>query len=102
MEILYLLIPLSVVLVMFIIGALAWAMNRGQFDDLEHQGELIFEPEQVLARAEAKRAQTRPAAVRAEPAATAVAPPTAEQDTPEAAVLPRLDMGQHAQKHFRA
>lgn len=35
MEILYLLIPLSVVLVFLIGGAFWWALQRGQFDDLE-------------------------------------------------------------------
>lgn len=44
MDILYLLIPLSTVLALLIIGTLAWALSGGQFDDLEQQGELIFEP----------------------------------------------------------
>ena len=34
MDILYLLIPLSVVLVFFILGALWWAIYRGQFDEI--------------------------------------------------------------------
>ncbi len=42
MEILYLLIPLSVVLVFFILGGLWWAIDRGQFDDIEAEGERIF------------------------------------------------------------
>lgn len=38
MEILYLLVPLSVVLA-FVIGAAFWiAVDGGQFDDLERQG----------------------------------------------------------------
>jgi cbb3-type cytochrome oxidase maturation protein len=38
MDILYLLVPLSVVLV-FVIGAVFWyAVDRGQFDDLEGPG----------------------------------------------------------------
>jgi cbb3-type cytochrome oxidase maturation protein len=44
MDILYLLIPLSTVLALLIIGTLAWALSGGQFDDLEQQGELVFEP----------------------------------------------------------
>ncbi len=56
MDILYLLVPLSVVLVMLIIGMLAWAMNRGQFDDLEHQGEIIFEAPRPRADATAPQA----------------------------------------------
>ena len=43
MEILYLLIPLSVVLALLIVGALGWAISRGQFEDLEREGERIFE-----------------------------------------------------------
>ena len=43
MEILYLLIPLSVVLALLIMAALGWAIFRGQFEDLEREGERIFE-----------------------------------------------------------
>jgi cbb3-type cytochrome oxidase maturation protein len=42
MDILYLLIPLSVVLVFFIIGGLWWAIERGQFEDIEREGERIL------------------------------------------------------------
>ena len=42
MEILYLLIPLSAVIVLLIIGVFGWALNRGQFDDLEREGERIL------------------------------------------------------------
>ena len=35
MDILYLLIPLSLVVVALIVGAVLWAVNSGQFDDLE-------------------------------------------------------------------
>jgi cbb3-type cytochrome oxidase maturation protein len=38
MEILYLLIPLSVLLVFVISGAFWWAICRGQFDDLDGPG----------------------------------------------------------------
>ena len=43
MDILYLLIPLSVVLVFFILGALWWAIYRGQFVDVDREGERILE-----------------------------------------------------------
>jgi cbb3-type cytochrome oxidase maturation protein len=43
MEILYLLIPLSVILVFFILAALWWAVNRGQFEDVEAEGERILQ-----------------------------------------------------------
>jgi cbb3-type cytochrome oxidase maturation protein len=45
MDILYLLIPLSVVLVLFILAALWWAIDRGQFEDLEAEGERILGPD---------------------------------------------------------
>ena len=38
MDILYLLIPLSVVLVFGILVVFAWALKAGQFDDLEREG----------------------------------------------------------------
>jgi cbb3-type cytochrome oxidase maturation protein len=45
MDILYLLIPFSTVLVLTIIGVFAWALHRGQFDDLDLEGERILEDE---------------------------------------------------------
>ncbi len=43
MDILYLLIPLSAVLVLLILGVFGWALNKGQFEDLEREGERILE-----------------------------------------------------------
>ena len=42
MDILYLLIPLSSVLVLGIVGVFAWALHQDQFDDLESEGERIL------------------------------------------------------------
>jgi cbb3-type cytochrome oxidase maturation protein len=42
MDILYLLIPLSVALVFLIMGVFAWALQAGQFDDLDREAERIF------------------------------------------------------------
>ncbi len=42
MDILYLLIPLSVLLVLGLIGVFAWAIDAGQFDDLQREGERIL------------------------------------------------------------
>ncbi|MBC7705581.1 MAG: cbb3-type cytochrome oxidase assembly protein CcoS [Rhodoferax sp.] len=42
MDILFLLIPLSVVLALLIVGALAWAVWRGQFDAVDAEGERIL------------------------------------------------------------
>jgi cbb3-type cytochrome oxidase maturation protein len=46
MDILFVLIPLSVVLVFAVIGVFAWALNAGQFDDLEREGERILGAEE--------------------------------------------------------
>jgi len=42
MDILFILIPLSVVLALLIIGALGWAVWRGQFEDVEAEAERIL------------------------------------------------------------
>ena len=42
MDILYLLIPLSAILVLGILGVFAWAIHSGQFDDLEQEGQGIL------------------------------------------------------------
>ena len=42
MDILFLLVPLSVVLVLAILGGLWWAVERGQFDDIEREGDRIL------------------------------------------------------------
>ena len=42
MDILFLLVPLSVALVLLILGGLWWAVDRGQFDDLQREGERIL------------------------------------------------------------
>ncbi|MBC7213969.1 MAG: cbb3-type cytochrome oxidase assembly protein CcoS [Burkholderiaceae bacterium] len=42
MDILYLLIPLSVVLVLLILAGLWWAIYSGQFDSVEQEGERIL------------------------------------------------------------
>ena len=42
MDILYLLIPLSVVLVLLIIIGLWWAVDRGQFENVVQEGERVL------------------------------------------------------------
>lgn len=42
MEILYLLIPLSVALVFLILVGLYWAIDTGQFEDVEDEGQRIL------------------------------------------------------------
>lgn len=43
MESLYLLIPLSVVLVLLIGGILVWAVMSGQFEDLDDAGKRVLD-----------------------------------------------------------
>lgn len=42
MDILFILIPLSVVLGLVILGALGWAVWRGQFEGVDAEGERIL------------------------------------------------------------
>ncbi|MGB2831513.1 MAG: cbb3-type cytochrome oxidase assembly protein CcoS [Methylotenera sp.] len=42
MDILFLLIPLSVILVLVVLGGLWWAIYSGQFEDVEAEGERIL------------------------------------------------------------
>ena len=42
MDIMFLLVPLSVILALVVMGLLAWAVWTGQFDNLESEGERIF------------------------------------------------------------
>jgi cbb3-type cytochrome oxidase maturation protein len=43
MDILFLLIPMSVLLALGLIGLLAWAVFRGQFEDLDAEALRIFD-----------------------------------------------------------
>ena len=47
MESLYILIPLSVLLVLLILGVFGWALNKGQFEDIEAEGQRILTDEPV-------------------------------------------------------
>jgi cbb3-type cytochrome oxidase maturation protein len=43
MDILFLLVPLSVLLALAVVGVLAWAVWSGQFEDVESESERIFQ-----------------------------------------------------------
>ena len=45
MDVLFLLLPMSVVLVLAILAVFAWALHTGQFDDLEQQAALNLDGE---------------------------------------------------------
>ena len=42
MDILFLLIPLSTVLLLAIVGVFGWAVQRGQFEDVQREAERIL------------------------------------------------------------
>ncbi len=43
MDILFLLVPVSVLLALAVMGVLAWAVWSGQFEDMECEGERILQ-----------------------------------------------------------
>jgi cbb3-type cytochrome oxidase maturation protein len=43
MDVLYLLLPVSVLAMLAILGVFAWALHRGQFDELEGEGARILD-----------------------------------------------------------
>jgi cbb3-type cytochrome oxidase maturation protein len=43
MDILFILVPLSVVMGLIVLAGLWWAVYRGQFEDIEEEGRRIFE-----------------------------------------------------------
>ncbi|MDP3088347.1 MAG: cbb3-type cytochrome oxidase assembly protein CcoS [Methylotenera sp.] len=50
MDILYILIPLSVVMALAVLGGLWWAVYRGQFEDIEEEARRIFEEDIIEER----------------------------------------------------
>ena len=60
MESLYLLLPMSVLLVLALIGLFAWALHSGQFDDLEREGRRVLEEEEGPAQSNSGGVATPP------------------------------------------
>ena len=50
MDSLYLLIPISLVLVLLIGGVLTWAVLTGQFENLEAEGARILDDDEAMPR----------------------------------------------------
>ena len=48
MDVLFLLVPLSVLLVFALLGVFAWALQADQFDDLQHEGQRILDDDADL------------------------------------------------------
>ncbi|CAN5361516.1 hypothetical protein BH11PSE9_BH11PSE9_37070 [soil metagenome] len=62
MDILFLLVPMSVLIVFALMAIFRWALGAGQFDDLEREGERILENDSHPAKAtelDAHQAGTR-------------------------------------------
>ncbi len=45
MDILYLLVPVSVLLALAVLAVFAWALKSGQFEEVEEEGERILDEE---------------------------------------------------------
>jgi cbb3-type cytochrome oxidase maturation protein len=60
MEVMWLLIPLSAVLVLLVIAVFGWALHRGQFEDLEDEGARILLDEAAPAPAVMARSPAIP------------------------------------------
>ena len=48
MESLYILVPLSVLLVLAVLGLFGWALQEGQFDELADEGRRILDGDAAL------------------------------------------------------
>ncbi|MGD9660787.1 MAG: cbb3-type cytochrome oxidase assembly protein CcoS [Porticoccaceae bacterium] len=48
MESLYFLIPLSLLLLALVVAIFIWAVNSGQYDDIDREGERILFDDEVL------------------------------------------------------
>lgn len=59
MESLYLLIPVSIILVFVIAGLFWWSVRSGQFDDLEGPAHRILMDDDTRAASDAKRGAPR-------------------------------------------
>ncbi len=60
MDILFLLVPLSVLLALAVMGLLAWAVWSGQFEELESEGQRIFQDD-TANQVEIAQKETEPA-----------------------------------------
>ena len=72
MESLYLLLPMSVLLVLAVIALFAWALQAGQFDDLNREGWRVLE---------GTDAEPRPPPSGTDPTAAPSSPPSARTES---------------------
>ena len=69
MDILFLLVPLSVLLALAIMAVLAWAVWTGQFEDIESEGQRIFREGVGEGQGEGERGGAREGAIGNKPSA---------------------------------
>ena len=67
MDSLYLLLPMSVLLVLALIGVFAWAINAGQFEDLEREAWRIIAEGQGVEAAPQSPPEARAVAANSSP-----------------------------------
>lgn len=60
MDILYLLVPMSLVLLLLIVGIFGWAVHSGQFEILEGEGRRILDDDRVVVDRHQSAGQRRP------------------------------------------
>ena len=80
MDILYLLIPASALLVLAVLGVFAWALHGGQFDDLEREGARIVVD--TAPDLDAHQAGSLPGAEESAPTTPPTTSPTTPPTTP--------------------
>jgi cbb3-type cytochrome oxidase maturation protein len=59
MDILFLLVPLSVLLAFAVMAVLAWAVWTGQFEDMEREGQRIFQGDEVQPKIQKSQDSTK-------------------------------------------
>ena len=59
MESLYILVPLSVLLVLAVLGLFGWALQEGQFDELEDEGRRILDGDAALDKGQHEAGEPR-------------------------------------------
>lgn len=74
MDILFTLIPLSIVLVFAVLAVLAWATHAGQFEDLDAEGQRILEDDDSV-HADGTHADAPPGQARSDAPRTGASAP---------------------------
>ncbi len=60
MEMLYLLVPIALITLAVVVKVLFWAINSGQYDDLDTEAQRILFEEDYLEESDSKQGSTHP------------------------------------------